>query len=517
MGKVKKYSFMLLIALMTVLVVVACSNNEESSAPSEADGSTDGETAVDSNQPLDIKLVLNFDGVEAPSSGNDVETKIEELTNSNLEITHMVSANFCERLPVLIASGDLPDVIPSCGAPTQPYLISAMQDGVFWEVGQYLEQFPTLASMPDIVYDNVKVNDELYGLPRYRPLSRFVTMYRKDWLDNLGIAEPTNHEELLEAYRAVTNNDPNGSGTKDTRGLTSVSLPGDFGPDFGIGFGAPNEWEVDENGSFTRNHETPEFLEALKFTKQLVEEGLVNSDLVAPDRTTREADFENGISGFWAASTNNVVSIASRLQANHPEAEVGLYNALVGETGEKRLPSMFGSNGILMFPKATVKTEEDLLAILGFFEELASNQEAIDLLAWGFEGVHHELVDGKPSYIDYDQYMTDVGFGYRFPLVTAPIDDTMTQGDLSELEQLVRQIEVENNDLVVVDPSINLVSEVRNNLGADLDQLINDAKFRFVTGAIDEDGWNAAVQQWRDRGGDDVREDLERLYAERNN
>ncbi|MFC0470896.1 extracellular solute-binding protein [Halalkalibacter kiskunsagensis] len=509
--KRSKLSLFVLLALITAFIV-ACSSNKESSTDSSNEEAPDSGVT---EEPLDISMSLNFDGTEVPAKGNDVQVAIEEYTNTTLDITHMVSANFCERLPVLIASGDLPDVIASCGAPNQPYLISAMQDGVFWEIGQYLDQFPNLSSMNDVVYDNVKVNDGLYGIPRYRPLNRWITMYRQDWLDNLGLEVPTNFEEYKEVLKAFTNEDPNQSGEKDTRGTTSVALPGGFGLDFGVAFGAPHNWMVADDGTFIKNHETPEYFEALKYAREMFEEGVVNSDLVAPDQTARRADFENGVIGFWGESSNTVQSFVTRLKENDPDAEVGIYNALVGPTGEKRLESQMGSNGILMFPKATVKTEEHLLQLLAFFEKL-SEQEMVDLLAWGIEGVHHEIVDGVPKHIDYDKYMAAVGFPYRYPLVTAPLEDKMTPGELSELEVRVQELEIENSDLVVADPTVNLISEVQNQLGADLEQLINDAKYKFVTGAIDEDGWHDAIQTWKDRGGDDIRADYERLYEELN-
>ncbi|WP_096439639.1 extracellular solute-binding protein [Alteribacter populi] len=501
--KLSTYRMMFCLAMMLILVS-GCSDAETGGEESSGD------------ETLDISMALNFDGTEAPSSGSDVEAKLEELTNTELDITHMVSANFCDRLPVLIASGDLPDVIASCGPPNQSYLLSAMQDDVFWEIGEYLDQFPTLASMADIVYENVSINEELYGIPRYRPLSRFVTVYRQDWLDNLGLEEPTNFDEFVDVMRAFTFDDPNQSGEDDTRGYTSVSLPGQFGFDFGLAHGSPHMWDVDESGNFTKDHETEEFLEGLKFSRQVFEEGLVNSDIVAPDRSAREADFENGVSGMWAASSNNVLSIEAALKSNEPDAELGVYNALEGPVGDRRLPSQMGSNGILMFPRASVESEEHLLQLLGFFEEIASNQEVIDLFAWGIEGEHYELNDGVPEHIDYDKYMNAVGYPYRYPLVTAPIEESMTQGQLSELAEYVLELEAENDELVVTDPAINLVSETENQMGADLEQLINDAKFQFVTGEIDEDQWWEAVETWKDRGGDQVRAELEEQYKELN-
>lgn len=40
---------------------------------------------------------------------------IGKYTNTDLDITHIASNDFCSKLPVMIASGDLPDVIVSCG------------------------------------------------------------------------------------------------------------------------------------------------------------------------------------------------------------------------------------------------------------------------------------------------------------------------------------------------------------------------------------------------------------------
>ncbi|MDF2961823.1 MAG: extracellular solute-binding protein family 1 [Paenibacillus sp.] len=496
---VKKIGLGVITAALTGSLLSGCapSNENNTAAPGQP-------AAAPSNQPMNIKMTLNFDGKEVPKKDNDAEKAIEKYTNTNLEMTHIASNDFCSKLPVMIASGEMPQVIASCGSPSQSYLISAAQGGTFWDITTLIKNYKNLASMPQLVYDNVTIDGKLYGIPRFRPVSRYTYVYRQDWLQNLGLKEPKTIDEFYNVLKAFTEGDPDKNGKKDTVGFTSMIINNTLSPDFGLAFGAPNNWG-EKDGKFTKAEETAEYLEGLKFLKKLYDEGLINKDFASIERGKFEGDFDNGKAGVMVAATNNALAFQTRLQKVNPNAKLDFFSAIEGPGG-KRLAADRGSNGILMFPKSSVKTEADLKQLLAFFDKLAEKEMA-DLLEWGIQGKHYEVKDGKAVRLNQEQFDNEIGFPYNKPLVTTPLTAIKTQGELDPISKKVLEIEKANEQFAVKDPTMVLLSETWGQKGAELTQILIDAKVKFVMGKIDENGWKQEIEKYKKAGGTKVAEE----------
>lgn len=495
--KVGLRGFSLLLA--GAMVLAGCGSNEGPDVSGEAGGTSD--------LPLTIRMTLNFDGKEVPKKDNEVETAIEQYTNTSLELTHLSSNDFCTKLPVMLASGELPQVIASCGAPNQSYLISAARGGTFWDITTLIQDYPNLSSMPELVYENVSIDGKLYGIPRFRPISRFTYGYRQDWLENLGLNEPKTTEEFYNMLKAFTEDDPDQNGNKDTFGLSLIINNNSLSPDFGLIFGAPNNWGV-VDGKFVKAEETDEYFEGLKFMKRLYDEGLINSDFATISMAENEGNFENGKAGLISMTTNNVLGFDARVKRADPNGRVDFFSGLERD-GEKRLMAERGSNGILMFPKSSVKTEEELKQLLTFFDKLAEKEMA-DLLEWGIEGKHYEITEGKAVRTNQEAFDNEISFPYKYPLVTVPLTEIKTPGDLDPISQKVIEVEKDNEQYAVQDPSMVLLSDTWAEKGAELTQILTDAKVRFIMGRIDENGWRQEVAKFKNAGGDAVAEE----YAE---
>lgn len=76
------------------------------------------------------------------------------------------------------------------------------------------------------------------------------------------------------------------------------------------------------------------------------------------------------------------------------------------------------------------------------------------------------------------------------------------------------QVMKENEEIVVPNPTESLVSEVYAQKGQQLDNIINDARIKFIVGQIDETGFKEAIELWRSTGGDDYIEEINKLYKE---
>lgn len=494
----KKIGLGLASLALTGSILAGCGSKEESGAEAPA------QTSEASNQPLHIKMTLNFDGKEVPQEGNEAEKAIEQYTNSDLDLTHISSSDFCTKLPVMIASGEMPQVLASCGAPNQSYLISAAQGGTFWDITTLIKDYKNLSSMPELVYDNVSIDGKLYGIPRFRPVSRYTFAYRQDWLQNLGLKEPQTLDELYAMLKAFTENDPDQNGKNDTVGFTAIINNNTLAPDFGLSHGAPNNWDS-AGGAFVKAETTPEYLEGLKFMKKIYDEGLMNQDFASVSQAKSEGDFENGKAGVISTTTNNVLAFQSRVQKVNPDAKLDFVSVLEGPGG-KRVVADRGSNGILMFPKASVKSEAELKQLLAFFDKLAEKEMA-DLLEWGIQGKHYELKDGKAVRLNQETYDNEISFPYNKPLVTVPLTTIKTQGDLDPISEKVIEVEKSNEQFAVKDPSMVLISDTWSQKGAELTQILIDAKVKFIMGKIDEEGWKKEAEKFEKAGGDAVAEE----------
>ena len=75
------------------------------------------------------------------------------------------------------------------------------------------------------------------------------------------------------------------------------------------------------------------------------------------------------------------------------------------------------------------------------------------------------------------------------------------------LKDLYDQIEA-REARAVLDDSVGLKSATYNDLSSELDPLMMEAAVNFVTGAITEDDYRAANQDWLAFGGQDVLDEL---------
>ena len=83
-------------------------------------------------------------------------------------------------------------------------------------------------------------------------------------------------------------------------------------------------------------------------------------------------------------------------------------------------------------------------------------------------------------------------------------------GDLRALELIE-----ESAPYAVADDSLGLVSELYNDIGGDLNTLLDDACTLYIMGEIDKDEYVSRMEAWKEQGGNDIADDFARLYEEK--
>ncbi len=464
------------------------------------------QSAADKEEPLKLDLVIGYDGVEFPQSGNDIQKAIENYTNTQLTITPYPGSTLHEMLPTMIASDELPMVVSFGGSQlSKTYMINAMKSGAFWDLTDYIKDYPNIARISDITLEACSIDGHLYGLPKQRGLSRDAVGYRYDWLENLGLEEPKTVEDLYNVMIAFTEKDPDGNGKNDTYGTC-------LNPLFwlNIYLGGANGWKY-EDGNMVLDRFTPEYQQALDMVKNLYEKGVLHPEFSIHNRSQIEALWTEGKAGMYF-NINNFAQYAME-----KDADVHVNGVFTSDKGTFTSAGT-GHNGVLAISKSVVKDEETLRKILKFFNDLG-DEEMCNLLVLGEKGVHYNIENGEavPVPEKVDEVGTQIYLPYAAPIAVLYPDLNTMPVKRSYLQQRTVEVLEENEPYAVANPTTGLISETNNELGADLGTLLSDADTKYIMGEITKAQWLEQLEQWKLNGGDIIAKEYAQAYETRLN
>ncbi|MBO4416392.1 MAG: extracellular solute-binding protein [Lachnospiraceae bacterium] len=563
MKKLRK-TVAVLLALVMVLSLAACTKDSGSENPTnaptqEAAQPTKAETKTDDNKktddgaktetttpeptpealpPLEISVSLPSDNEHVADGSNDTEMQyyqklidgIQAYTNTKITWEWLASATYYddEHLGLKIATGDVADVLVV--GKTAAFL-EAAENGLFWDLAPYIDEFDNLATIPEATRQNASYNGKMYGIPRSRTLARNGLGYRLDWLNNLGLSEPTTWEDFHDMLYAFTYNDPDGNGVDDTVGLGLDNWGGVFNIMM-TWFGVPNEWGLDSNGDLIYKVETEEYKTALKAFRELYSEGVINNGAngipdfreVDPGKA-RDQLLRQSLAGCGVQVLDDQRKVETYFEDNGLSTADDPIYTLQGYVDTGKGPLCYpttGMNNMIAISTKTVKTEDQLRRVLGFLNDL-NDGELLNLIEYGWEGETYRINDEgyvelftaeelEASGVGSTKY--NYGFNQVIPYFTAaanarPVDRQLATSVITTLEQ---QLYADDIQYCVPNYGASYTSDTYVALGGDLDKIINDAQLAFIVGEIDESGLNEAIKTWKQGGGDQVTKEMNALY-----
>jgi len=165
---------------------------------------------------------------------NEFTKWLEEQTNIKLELDLPPVADAQNKLNLMLASDDLPEVIIGCGIRLDQMQILAEQ-GVALPLNDYIEKYGVETKKMFETNPAVKplitlLDGKIYGLPHYNDcyhcsMSQKMWVY-KPWLDKLGLKVPETTAEFEAMLKAFKEKDPNGNGKADEIPLSGSKLVG---------------------------------------------------------------------------------------------------------------------------------------------------------------------------------------------------------------------------------------------------------------------------------------------------
>jgi putative aldouronate transport system substrate-binding protein len=298
MRTIKRLTVLLLSAVMLVSLI-ACAPKEQS--PGETTAPTDSTQTSDStaNKPYlcsPVKITISTFIAQQPSGYTDLLTNtfttwLEEQTNVNLDMTIVPSDGAKDKLVLMLASGDYPEMITGGFFNNADLMNYGSREKILIPLNDLIDKYAVSlktrwAEMPQIKSDMITPDGNIYGIPSLdsggvgHPQCSYKLWMNMEWLNNLGLQVPTTTEEFKNVLMAFKNNDPNNNSLQDEIPLTGAINTWDAEP-YKFILNAFDYFEMntllklkDGKMSFVAN--TNGFKEGLKYLADLYANGLID-------------------------------------------------------------------------------------------------------------------------------------------------------------------------------------------------------------------------------------------------
>jgi len=462
-------------------------------------GKTANRNVQDSRPVISIMAPLHFP--HAPDSA--IIDQIEKLTDMQLDIEWVPDGIYSDKMNTSLMTNSLKKAT-FVKYTDYNYVKNSIRSGAFWEIGPYLDQFPNLRQLNAEILDQSSLDGKIYGLYTERLSARQGIILRQDWLDRLGLKKPGTIDELYEVLRAFTYDDPDGNGLPDTIGLADRNdlIFGVF-KTLGSYFGTPNNWAV-QGKSLVPDFETQEYMDTMNFMRRLYEEKIINQDFAVTSKEVQRNFFIRGQAGMYIGSMLDVQRLAEAARLVNPDAQFTLVNRIEGPQGF-RIWSIPNFNGLYLFSKKAIKTEDELLQALKFFDR-SMEKDVANLMKYGLEGRHYSVEDNRVVLPPETQEIRNNEVSVMYTLMVADLSNPniMKIAEQDELTAMAEKLSEDNEKFIVRDPTAGLRSNTNDEKGGELYEIISDATYNYILGHLDERGFKQEVERWRRNGGNDV-------------
>ncbi|MGG4345290.1 ABC transporter substrate-binding protein [Paenibacillus lautus] len=289
-------------------------------------------------------LVENFET-------NEFTKWYEEKTNVHIEWEVVPEQSMQEKLNLVLASEDYPDVIMGLNISPAQQMIYGSQ-GAFLPLNDLIEkQGPNTKKIfqdnPEIQSTITALDGNIYALPEVNEcyhcsMSQKMWIY-EPWLKKLNLEMPETTDELYEVLKAFKEQDPNGNGVQDEIPLSispkswSSSIDAFllnsfiYNPVYGSSY--KHIFIKDDKLDVAFNK--PEWREGLRYMNKLYAEGLLAPESFTQDDNQLIQIGENPDNVLLGASTGG---------------HQGIFTQLLGESGRwleyKTVPPLKGPNGV---------------------------------------------------------------------------------------------------------------------------------------------------------------------------
>lgn len=415
-------------------------------------------------------------------------------TGINVEYKHPAQGTESESINLLLASGELPDIIEYNWLTLNPE--SAIEKKNILALNEYIENYSPnlkkwLSEHPDINKQIMTDNGNYYVYPFVRNDDKLQStsgfMLRGDWLKELGLELP----ETIDEWRTVL------TAFKDKKGATApfCGMPTNFMGAYGI----IADFYIDD-GKVHYGYYEPALKDYLVEMNRWYNEGLLDKNFAVMDGNQFDSDILNNLAGSLFGAGGGQMGKYMNAKANSGESfeltATKFPTAVKGETPE------FGNKQWQYSPVngAAITTQAKNPALAARFLDYSYSDEGCMLNNFGIEGVSYNMVDGYPTFSEVITNNPDgLSMAQSIPLYARSANEGPFIQDVRYIEQyyaLDAQKEAlvkwsDNNDLDHRIPQITMTREEsseQSKIMSDVRNYCNENAIKFILGStpIDE-------------------------------
>jgi putative aldouronate transport system substrate-binding protein len=444
------------------------------------------------------------------------QQRLEELGKVDIEVQIIPVIDFDTKINTILASGEIPDVVWG-GGPSSQIWKDAQDQGAFAPINQYLDQFPAVkAAVPQSFWDLLADdNGDIFFIPNLiYPVVPFFIFYRKDLFDAAGLAEPTTLDEFLAAAEALAGN-PDVS--PFTMGYTwhakDFATIWDFA-EFG--------WQPDPADEtqiipwFTQDAQIEmHFWFQEQYKAQLLDQNYG----VNPEPNLSDDRFKGGKSAIALANWASFADFQTNLRQIDPNAVVAVMDPLSDTAGTRMVfPIDRGFYVSAAFDNAE-----------GFFAYLEwSLTGGNTFRRYGIEGETYTVEGGQPVPIPDTERAPEYQGPQIEPLTfLGPMSEKLDWDSIQrnfegagigdQFEYVKGKFETYGANEFYDYRNTMIISPTEGENGSRLyeDYLRSVIDSTIINADTTREDWDAAVEEWRGAGGDDIIAEVNELQTDK--
>lgn len=440
--------------------------------------------------------------------------EVEKRTGIKVTYEHP-EGNGAEQLQLLIASGDLADIVGNDwnNFPGGPQM--AIDEKIILDLTDLIDKYaPALKKKLSENEKNDKLvktdNGKYYAFPFMLEEGILQVFYgpivRKDWLTKVGMSAP----ETIDEWEAVL------TVFKDKCGATApyAGNADNILATFSSGFNTFNGWYLD-GGKVKYGPYTPEFKDLLAKMHDWYQKGLIDNDFAVLDGNKITSNILRGVSGAQIGYA--VGTIGDNLKAGKNIPSFDLLGVNYPATSKGGIPEYSRlASTVNMSCGVGLSTNCKNPELAARFLDYGYTEEGHNLYNFGIEGESYNWIDGYPKYSDFimnnpDGWtMTDAMGAY----MRSGYNGIMVQ-DTRYIEQyysLPQQKEAQKTwqNTNMAEHMLPQIYVARDNMDKDSEIMANVKTYseemisKFITGALSIDEFDNYLAQLKNLGMEDA-------------
>lgn len=492
----KSISIALVIMLFLSLLAGCFVNKTQQAGTSEVQTTHSEEKKAEAKKVEKTEVSLMTSSLESWPFKEDwfIWTALEEKTNVKLNVNAVLSANYNEKLKIILASGELPDLINTAGSARKFGL-----QGAFINVKTILDKMPNLKSRieqyPNVYQDSLATDGALYAFPEMGmgEANRAGWMYRDDIFKKHDLRLPTNSDEFYEVLVKL-------------KQLYPDSYPLAFRNGVGRFLWSAPQWGAEHDVYYDESKKVwaygpieDNYKEMVSFFNKLYKEELIPPDWLTLDTKGWQDLMSTSKSFITFDYLTRIDGYNTPMRKEDPDYTL-LYMPPFkgGANGKNVFKVTFSLSSASLAASASTKNLDAIIRLMDFMY----SEEGRELTSWGKEGVTFNIVNNEKQFIDCTE-MGDIRnkYGLSSPSTSMWFDfDSHMSLYSKECKDAYLQArkydDFKDPEPPMTDEDYSTISTYGDNIIKHRDEQIA----KFVLGNRNISEWNAYVEEVKKLG-----------------